>query len=404
LCLEDQKPQLQSPPAPLLGLFLLGATFGSSKHAAALNMPPDDPKTEVVLPAEVPEDLPLPSDPKVMFLGGLFVLAVLAAAYVASDIVLPLVFAIVLKLLLQPGFRILVGLHVPRTVASLLLILVLFGTIVGLGTAISGPARTWAAKLPEGIPRLEERLSFLRAPINTLQGFLQQVEDFGATGPSPNAATPALGSTLLTKLFTGTRNFTSGFFTTVLFLFFLLVSGDIFLHRLVEILPRFRSKRQVVEISQQIERDISAYLVTITIMNAAVGIAMALVMWLTRVGDPILWGTVTFLLNYVPILGTALGVLIFLLAGLLTHDTLWQALLPAGLYFGFHLIEGETLTPMLLARRFTLNPVLVIISLVFWFWMWGVPGMILSMPMLAITKIICDRLQPLAAFGHFLEG
>ena len=122
----------------------------------------------------------------------------------------------------------------------------------------------------------------------------------------------AQGPTLLSKLFTGTRNFASGFFTTVLFLFFLLVSGDIFLHRLVEILPRFRSKRQVVEISQQIESDISAYLVTITIMNAAVGIATALAMWFTGVGDPILWGTVAFLLNYVPILGTALGVLIFL--------------------------------------------------------------------------------------------
>ena len=113
-------------------------------------------------PAEVPEDLPLPSDPKVIFLGGLFVLALLAAAYVASEIVLPLVFAIVLKLLLQPALRVLVRLHVPRILAALLLILVLFGTIVGLGTAISGPARTWAAKLPEGIPRLEERLSFMR--------------------------------------------------------------------------------------------------------------------------------------------------------------------------------------------------------------------------------------------------
>jgi predicted PurR-regulated permease PerM len=273
-----------------------------------------------------------------------------------------------------------------------------------LGAAISGPARTWAAKLPEGIPRLQERLSFMREPIDTLQRFLQQVEDFGKAEPSPNAAASAQGPTLLSKLFTGTRNFASGFFTTVLFLFFLLVSGDIFLHRLVEILPRFKGKRQVVEISQQIESDISAYLVTITIMNAAVGTATALAMWLTGVGDPILWGTVAFLLNYVPILGTALGVLTFLLAGLLTHDILWQALLPAGLYFGFHLIEGETVTPRLLARRFTLNPVLVIISLVFWFWMWGIPGVILSMPMLAITKIICDRLQPLAAFGHFLEG
>jgi predicted PurR-regulated permease PerM len=139
-------------------------------------------------------------------------------------------------------------------------------------------------------------------------------------------------------------------------------------------------------------------------MNAAVGIATGLAMWLTGVGDPILWGSVAFLLNYVPIIGPALGVLIFLLAGLLTHDTLWQALLPAGLYLGLHLIEGESVTPMLLARRFTLNPVLVIISLVFWFWMWGVTGAILAVPMLAITKIICDRIQSLAAFGHFLEG
>jgi hypothetical protein len=138
--------------------------------------------------------------------------------------------------------------------------------------------------------------------------------------------------------------------------------------------------------------------------DSLLGVTTGLAMWLTGVGDPILWGSVAFLLNYVPIVGPALGVLIFLLAGLLTHDTLWQALLPAGLYLGFHLIEGESVTPMLLARRFTLNPVLVIISLVFWFWMWGVPGAILAVPMLAITKIICDRIQSLAAFGHFLEG
>jgi len=365
---------------------------------------PTDQEAEVVTPAEVPEGMPLPSDPKIIFLGGLFVLALLAAAYVASEIVLPFVFAIILKLLLQPALRVLERWHLPRSIASLLLILTLFGTIVGLGTAISGPARTWAAKLPEGIPRLQERLDFLREPIDTLQRFLQQVEDFGGTGQLPNAAASARSPTLLAMLFTGTRNFASGLFTTILFLFFLLISGDIFLHRLVEILPRFKSKRQAIDISQQIGSDISGYLVTITIMNAVVGMVTALAMWLTGVGDPILWGTVGFLLNYVPILGPALCFLILLLAGFLTHDTLWPALLPAGLYLGFHLIEGETITPMLLAKRFTLNPVLVIISLVFWFWMWGIPGAILAVPMIAITKIICDRVRPLAAFGHFLEG
>ena len=266
-----------------------------------------DGEIEAVSPAQEPEEMPLPSDPKVIFLGGLFALALLGIAYVAAEIVLPFVFAITLKLLLQPILRLLERLHLPRMLAALLLILALFGTIVGLGTAISGPAGTWAAKLPEGIPRLQERLSFLRAPIDTLQQFLQQVENIGTTGARQDAAPSSGGPTLLATLFAGTRSFASGFFTTVLFLYFLLVSGDIFLRRLVEILPRFSSKRQAVDISQQIESDISAYLVTITIMNAVVGIATGIVMWLTGIGDPILWGTVAFLLNYAPILGPSLG-------------------------------------------------------------------------------------------------
>jgi predicted PurR-regulated permease PerM len=182
------------------------------------------------------------------------------------------------------------------------------------------------------------------------------------------------------------------------------VSGGIFLRRIVEILPTFGNKRQAVDISQQIQGDISAYLVTITAMNAAVGMATAGAMYLCGLRDPLLWGTTAFLLNYIPILGPLFGTVVFLLVGMSSFDSLWWALLPASVYFGIHLVEGETLTPMLLARRFTLNPVLVILSLVFWFWMWGVPGAILSVPLLAIFKIVCDRLRPLKALGHFLEG
>ncbi len=315
-----------------------------------------------------------------------------------------LVFAFTLKLLLQPFQRVLERVNIPRPLAALLLILVLFATIVAVGAAISGPAAHWAGKVPEGIPRLEERVGFLRAPLSTLQQFLEQVENIGATGTLQDATHSLGDSAIIATLFAGTRTFASGLFTTVLFLYFLLVSGDTFLRRLVEVLPHFSAKRQAVDISVQIESDISAYLMTITMMNAVVGVAAALVTWLTGVGDPVLWGTLAFLLNYAPIVGPALGVLIFLFAGLLTIDELWLAFLPAGLYLAIHLIEGEIVTPLLLARRFTLNPVLVIVALVFWFWMWGIPGAILSVPMLAIAKIICDRIRPLAALGHFLEG
>jgi predicted PurR-regulated permease PerM len=351
--------------------------------------------------------MPLPADFSDIFQGGLFVLALLAALYVAREIVLPVVLAFVLKLLLQPAVRLLERLHAPAMLSAILLVILLIGTIIGFGTALSGPATTWASKLPQGVPRLQEHLRFLHAPIQEIQKFWQQAEGY-VGGNAPLAAgtppAPAVGSSLWVTLFAGMSVFVGGLFETVVVLFFLLMSGDTFLRRLVEILPRFRDKRQAIEISQQIEQDISAYLITITIMNAAVGFATAGVMWFCGVGDPLLWGAAAFLFNYVPILGPMIGLLTFTLAGLLSVDNLWGALLPAGLYLAIHVVEGETITPMLLARRFTLNPVLVILALIFWYWMWGVPGAILAVPMLAIAKIICDRIQMLAALGHFLEG
>jgi len=349
------------------------------------------------------DDLPIPSDINTIFLGGLFLVAMLAACYIAAEIVLPIVLAFTLSLVLQPAMRALERVHLPRGIAAILLILVLFGTVGGLGTALSGPAASWAQNLPSGVPKLQERLSFIRQPIAAFQKLADQAQGLTSEG-QPKAVPVAMqGAGLSDRLLNGTRTFASGLLQTVLVLFFLLVSGDTFLRRLVEILPRFKNKRQAVDISQQIESDVSVYLITITIMNLAVGVATGAVMAFCGVGDPVLWGTLAFLLNYIPILGPMIGIAVFLLAGLVSIDSLWAAL-PAGLYLLIHLLEGETVTPLLLARRFTVNPVLVILSLVFWYWMWGVPGAVLSTPMLAITKIICDRVRPLMAFGHFMEG
>ena len=352
-------------------------------------------------PVDTEDAMPLPTDPKVIYLGGLFFLALAAALYVAAEIVWPLIFAFMLALLFKPVQRMLERIHVPKAVSAFLIVLGVLALVVGLGTAVSGPASTWAAKLPDGIPRLVERLRFLEGPLSTLQDFWHQLESFAG---QQEGASSSVATSLLRLLFTGTRSIATGFFTTLLFLFFLLLAGEVFLQRLVEIMPRFSSKRQVVDISQQIETEISAYLVTITGMNAAVGLGTAAVMWFTGVGDPILWGTIAFLLNFVQIIGPLIGVIIFIMAGALVAENIWAAFIPAGLYLVIHLIEGEAVTPILLAKRFTLNPVLVIVSLVFWFWMWGAPGAILSVPMLAVTKIVCDRVRPLAAFGHFLEG
>src|SRR5215470_16623211 len=168
-----------------------------------------------------PNEMPLPSDPKVIFLGGLFALAALGAAYLASEIVLPLVLAFILKLLLQPVVRALEHLYATRTLASLLVILSVFGAIIGLTAAISGPASTWAAKLPQSVSRLEDRLAFLRAPFDALERFLEHVDRHGeasSSGPA-TAGVSTLITNLMAKVFAGTQSFASGFLLTVLFLF-----------------------------------------------------------------------------------------------------------------------------------------------------------------------------------------
>jgi predicted PurR-regulated permease PerM len=369
------------------------------------SVPDDRPPEPLVVVTDAEAEMPLPSNPQTFFLGGIFALSVFATLYLASPIILPVVLAFVLSLLLQPAVRLLQRAHLPRAVGAFLIVFLAIGTLVGVAAALSLPAANWATKLPEGIPRLEAHLAALKNPVLALQKIIQQAEEL-ADNPvqkdSTIAVRPDLG--LSGALFTGTRAVLGGLFTTVLVLYFLLVAGDIFLRRIVEILPTLSNKRQAVDISQQIQEDISVYLMTITAMNAAVGVATAVAMYLCGLGDPLLWGATAFLLNYIPILGPLFATVIFLLVGMLSFDILWEALLPAVLYFGIHLVEGEALTPMLLARRFTLNPVLVILSLVFWFWMWGVPGAILAVPLLAILKIICDRLRPLKALGHFLEG
>src|SRR5271166_6844965 len=156
-------------------------------------MPDSDQQLEIEAPEELLADMPLPSDAKTFFLGGIFVFLMLTAAYVASEIVLPMIFAVMLNLLMQPALGALERLRVPRVLGSILLILVVLATIVGIGAAISGPAEAWIAKLPEGIPRIEERLRFLDAPITTLRTFLAAANSFGSAGPQRTSPEPLDG-------------------------------------------------------------------------------------------------------------------------------------------------------------------------------------------------------------------
>ena len=197
--------------------------------------------------------MPLPTEPRTIFLGGLFLLALLAALYVASPIVLPVVLAIVLKLLLQPLVRLSDRLGVPHGLSAALAILLLALSLAALASGVAGPAASWAGKLPEAMPQIQQQLAFLARPIGTLEWMIGPVaEPDRRRARSPQA--PAVHSfNVMGALFSGTATVAAGLFTTLIVLFYLLVSGETFLRRLVEILPSFAEKRQAVEITLDIE-------------------------------------------------------------------------------------------------------------------------------------------------------
>ncbi|HJT08595.1 MAG TPA: AI-2E family transporter [Stellaceae bacterium] len=349
------------------------------------------------------EDVALPRKMRSVAITGIFVLAIFYTLYLTAEIAIPLVFALLFKLLLQPGVRLLSRVKVPQPLGALAMIILLFAVLGGGGYLLGGPATAWLERAPQSLPRLEQHLRVFKRPIEQVREATKQIEQL-TRNPGERAPVAVKGPGLVDYLFSGTRHLMSGLGITVLMLFFLLSAGDLFMRRLVEILPNFRDKKRAVEMSHEVEENISAYLLTVSVMNALVGVAAGLAMWAIGVPDPILWGSLAFVLNYVLILGPLTGMTLFFIAGLMSFDALWQALIPPACYLIIHMIEGEWVTPMLLAKRFTLNPVLVIGSLIFWDWMWGIPGALLAVPMLAVFKIVCDRVRPLAALGHFIEG
>ena len=295
-------------------------------------------------------------------------------------------------------------LHLPQIVGALAIVLSLLALTAGSAFAVSGPASSWLQKIPDVLPAAKAKLAWLRQPIDYLQQGFRELEDVASPseGSDSTPVTVKQPSAIGSSLAWGTATSLARFVTTLVMSFFLLASGDRLLRAFIEVLPRFADKRQTVEIANEIHRQIGGYLLTITMMNSLVGIAAALAMWASGLGDPVLWGVSAFLLNFIPIIGPLVGIGVLLIAGIVTLEWPWHALLPAFLYLLIHVSEGDGITPMLLAKRFTLSPVLVIVSLFLWYAIWGIPGALLAVPILAVAKIVCDRIEPLRPIGHII--
>jgi predicted PurR-regulated permease PerM len=340
----------------------------------------------------------------------LSVLAVLYTLYFAREFLLPIVFAILLSFLLSPVVRWLAHFRIPPPLGAGVLILALLG-LLGSGVfGLSGAVSDWAKTAPATLKTAEVKLGKIIRPFQRASKTAEQVAKAAgetATGtPGPRSTAPAQvivqGPSLAARIFGTTQRSIASVLEVLILLYFLLAAGDLFLQKLIKVLPNLGDKRKAVQIAREIERSISTYLLTAASVNVAEGAIVGGVMWLWGMPSPALWGALVFLLEFVPYLGAVAMVVILTIAALTTFDSVGHALLIPASFLLINLIQGNLVTPLLQGHRLSLNPVALFVGLAFWFWIWGIAGAFIAVPILATLKIFCDHIESLASLGEFL--
>jgi predicted PurR-regulated permease PerM len=337
----------------------------------------------------------------------LTVLAVLYTLYFARDFLIPIVFALLLNFLLSPLIRRLTRIHVKPPLGAAVVVILLVSTIGGSVYQLAGPAQGWIATAPQAFGRAQGKLRGIIRPMQQVQKNVEQAAQAanavgGPGGKAPPEVIVQSEPSLSSRLFGTTQKIIAGLLEIFILLYFLLAGGDLFLQKLIKVLPHFSDKVKAVEIARATESTVSAYLSTTLLLNAVEGTFVALVLWLLGMPNVLLWGALVACLEFVPYLGAATAVLVLGVAGLTTFDRLGHALLIPGSFLAINLLQSNFVTPLLLGHRLTLNPVAIFVGLAFFFWIWGVPGAFLAVPVLATFKIFCDNIVSLAAIGEFL--
>lgn len=346
-----------------------------------------------------------PLDVRSLSLSVLTIIALGATLYVARAILMPIVLALLLSFLLAPAVQGLTQLRLPEPLGAAVVLLAILG-VAGLGTyGLWEPATQWIQQLPKSVRQIEAKMRPVKQSVEELSETTKKVEEMtqvgSGTAPTTvevNVQRPSLTGTVINQ----TLSLLATVGAVTILLYFLLASGDLFLLKLVRVLPRLEDKKIAVAIVREVRHDISRYLLTITLINAGLGLAVGIAMSWLGMPNPVLWGVMTGCFNFIPYLGAVSSAIILTLVALLTFDGLDRALLVPSMFMGLTTLEGFFVTPMIVGQRLTLNPVAIFIWLTFWGWLWGVPGMLLAVPLLATLKIVCDHIRPLNPVGEFL--
>ncbi|HVF34468.1 MAG TPA: AI-2E family transporter [Candidatus Saccharimonadia bacterium] len=326
--------------------------------------------------------------------------ALLYAVTTASAVVVPLLLSILISLTLAPAVRALVAVRLPRTLAALV---VVAGALTIAGSAfylLAEPAQAWMERAPSALRRLEFGLSGVMEPIERASEATESLMKIG-TDKAQTTVVTTEKSTAITML-SRAPAIIGSLLATVFLTFLFLMYGDMLLRKLVTLVPGLSAKKDLVAGTREAQHELSLYLLTVTLINIALGAATAGILYWLGVEDPLLWGGVAALLNYAPYVGAVITALLLTVVGFAEFAEPMQALAVPGGFIALNLIEGQVVTPLLLGRRLALDPVVIFVSIMLFGFLWGMTGMLMAVPLLACLRIMASRVPGGARLAQIL--
>jgi len=333
-----------------------------------------------------------------------WITAIVAAAfalYFGRELFVPIAFAVLLTVLFRPIIRLLERLRMSTTLAATLFVLLLIAATVVAGWFLSTPIQSWMDNAPARFSAAEENLNRLRRPVKQMGDVMERLQHAAqpTTLPSP---TPPQAVPMQSRIF-GAGGKLLAVIAEVLFLMYLLLaSGSLFTEKLIKVIPTFRDKKVALDVVNEGEDVVALYMWVTLLINLGQGTLVGVVMWWLKMPSPLVWGFATVVLEFIPYLGAAIMVALLSIVAFATFDTFGHILAAPGAYLLITNIQNNIVSPFAYGHKLQLNPTAVLIGVLLWYFLWGIPGAFLAVPIVATIKVIADRVEGMKAVGEFL--
>ncbi|MCD6679946.1 MAG: AI-2E family transporter [Burkholderiaceae bacterium] len=337
-----------------------------------------------------------------MAIGVMATIAVVAALWAGKALLMPVAFAVVLTLLLTPAVAFLNRFGLPSWLAAAVTIALVIAAVAAAVLQLSGPAEQWLNPRSSEWSKLETQLRAIKQPLSKIQGAQERVSEIAEPEGKAKAREVVVQKADLFTTFAEFQSIAFGVVSTIVLAFFLLAADDLFLRKLVRVLPTMQDKRLAVGIARTIQSEIGRYFATVAMSNAGLAVATALVMGYLGMPSPAFWGVVVGLLNFIPYLGAATSLVLLTAAAAVSLEG-WQIAQVPLAFLALTTLEGQFVQPVLVGRRMQLNVVVTFLALMFGGWIWGLGGLFLAVPTLVVLKICADHIEALSTIGEFIS-